>query len=752
MNGIKAVIMAGGFGTRLKPLTDTFPKPLAPVLNEPVMAHILRHLCRNGINDAAVTLKHMPEMIKNTFGDLYAGVNLKYYTEETPLGTAGGVKACEDFLSDDFIVASGDGIWDYDLKEAYEYHKKMQADVTIISAKTHTPMLYGVIMAEKNGKISRFAEKPSWGEVFSNRINTGIYIIKKDVLKYVPTNTMFDFSKDLFPLLMKNDKRLFAFEGDGAWCDIGNLEEYRKCNIEALNGKYSLNALNNEQIGVINSVIGEGMHLGKNATVNSAVIHDDVTVQDGATVRECIICRGVVIGKNANIQKGCVIGAGSIIGDGITLEENTVIPTGSIVNGDELMRNVIKKGTLFGSDGIKGELYGNLGNDGVCALGSAIGVMYKTAGVICDGSPMASAASEIFACGVKYSGCKCMKFKDGFYHMANFINMYYRLDVMVYIKKDTTGDKLHFILRDKNGLKIKASEERKIEDTFFSRTVLPPCDIYETETIQGADELYKSALVNQMCKGTENELENVNICIRHSKECRLLSGVLSALGADVHEYTSPNSDEYFCIDIESDSDNIRFSQVINGSLFVTDKYHMVASIIALEDEESINTLALSYYDPPIYAEIAKKRGINAVFYLDSPSSEIRQDNLAREAFYKNIFKSDPLACTVKLLSILKKHRITLEEAVKKVRPFFVREDNISVPYEERAEILSRLYEDNIPYQRIYGDGVIIKKDNATSTVGFADKGFRVITEGYNASASSDIVSEIIAKINEKNKM
>ena len=742
MNKIKAVIMAGGFGTRLKPITDTLPKPLVPILNEPVMAHIIRHLFRCGITDAAVTLKYMPEMIKNTFSDFYEGVNLSYFTEDEPMGTAGGVKACEDFLSDEFVVVSGDGLWDYDISEAYRFHKEKNADITIVCARTPNPSLYGVVMSDEADKIVRFVEKPSAGEIFSDKINTGIYIIKKDIMKYVPENTVFDFSRDLFPLLMESGKNIFAYTPEGAWCDIGSIEEYRKCNLEAKDGKYSIKGFLPQYPGVYNSVVGEGFETGENSSVCSSVIHDNVKLGDGVSVTGSIICKGAVISDGVFIPEGCVIGAGSIINSGIALKENTVIPTGETVSGEKIMKNIIKKGSLFTCDGIKADFYTELGVDGVCALGAAVGTLAKTVGIADDGEAMCTAAAHAFACGVKCSGGKCMNFGTEFYHMANFINMYYRLDMTVFIKKTSHESGIHIIFRDKNGLKPKAKFESKVESLFFSRDIPAPLDFFETENISGCDELYRSALVKE-----GSDLTGVKIIVGHTRGARLLAGVFSALGAEVHEYTAPDSDNYFCIDMDEDTDALRISESVNGELYTVDKYHARAIITSLADTDKIGTLSLSYYDVPILSEIAKSRGIEVLYYLESPSSDFHEDNIARSNFYSNMYLTDPLCTTLKLISLLKTNSVSLEEADSTIRPFFVREDFIKIPYELRASALARLYEENIAHQRIYGDGVIVKKPSAISNIGAGDGGFRIITEGYTASASRDIVADIIKKLN-----
>ena len=208
---MKAIIMAGGEGSRLRPLTCTIPKPLVPILNRPVMEYTIELLKRNQIEEIGVTLQYLPQEIENWFGDGREwNISLTYFTETNPLGTAGSVKNAESFLDDTFIVISGDALTDFDLQKAIDFHKKKKALVTLILTSVNNPLEYGVVLTHKDGSIDRFLEKPGWGEVFSDQVNTGIYIIEPDVLEYIPSDKPYDFSKDLFPALLHKDLPLLV--------------------------------------------------------------------------------------------------------------------------------------------------------------------------------------------------------------------------------------------------------------------------------------------------------------------------------------------------------------------------------------------------------------------------------------------------------------------------------------------------------------------------------------------------------------
>ncbi|MBS3994895.1 MAG: nucleotidyltransferase family protein, partial [Alkaliphilus sp.] len=195
---MKALIMAGGKGTRLRPLTCGIPKPMVPILNKPVMEYSIKLLKKYGIRDIAVTMAYLPTVITDYFADGEKwGVHLKYFNEEVPLGTGGSVKNAEEFLEDTFIVISGDALTDLDINQALKYHKMKKSRATLVLKKEPVPVEYGVVITDESGRIIRFLEKPSWGEVFSDTINTGIYILEPEVLNYYQKGENFDFSKDL---------------------------------------------------------------------------------------------------------------------------------------------------------------------------------------------------------------------------------------------------------------------------------------------------------------------------------------------------------------------------------------------------------------------------------------------------------------------------------------------------------------------------------------------------------------------------
>ena len=238
---MKAVVMAGGEGTRLRPLTSNQPKPMVPIVGKPCMEHILDLLRRHGLTEVVVTLAFMPQAIRAYFGDGEAlEMDIDYSVEEQPLGTAGSVRLAHARLAETFLVISGDALCDVDLGGLVEAHRAKGAAVTIGLKSVDNPLEFGIVVTDDDGRVERFLEKPSWGQVFSDTINTGIYVLEPEVLRHVPDDRPYDFSKELFPLLLEMGRPIYGHVLDGYWQDIGNLDQFRQANFDALEGSVQL--------------------------------------------------------------------------------------------------------------------------------------------------------------------------------------------------------------------------------------------------------------------------------------------------------------------------------------------------------------------------------------------------------------------------------------------------------------------------------------------------------------------------------
>jgi mannose-1-phosphate guanylyltransferase/phosphomannomutase len=360
---MKGVIMAGGFGTRLKPLTINRPKPMVPVANRPMMEHIVELLKRHGITDLVSILYFQPEHITGHFGDgSDFGVRMRYVTAEADYGTAGAVRNAEELvLNERVLVISGDVLTDFDLTAAIEEHERRGAEATIALTAVENPLAYGIVISDRtSGRIERFLEKPTWGEVFSDTINTGIYILEPAALLRVPPKTNVDFSKDLFPAMLRENAALFGHIAPGYWRDIGNLDEYRAAHEDILAGRVKItvhgdvrksedgtlwtetpmlpddirvsgtvilgkNVVVGDGACLDNVVAGPGTAIGAGAEVQSSVLWESCSVGANARVSESICAREVSIGKSANIRERCIISDGAQVGDFATVGPNVKV-------------------------------------------------------------------------------------------------------------------------------------------------------------------------------------------------------------------------------------------------------------------------------------------------------------------------------------------------------------------------------------------------------------------------------------------
>ena len=420
--------MAGGFGTRLRPLTYNIPKPMAPVLNRPMMEHIILLLKKFGIEDIITLLYFQPHAITDYFRDGKKwGVHIAYVSAESDYGTAGSVKNAVELLKDRFIIISGDVLTDLNLEKLIHFHQEKGAEATIALSRQNNPLQFGVVITDDNGKITRFLEKPTWGQVFSDTINTGIYILEPKSLDRIPLHEEFDFSKDLFPVMLRGGAPLYGYIAEGYWKDVGNLNEYLQSNFDALSGKVNLPLTEYEQKNGIWKhktaeidpeaelqapvLIGPYSKIHTKTTIGKSIIGANCTVHPQAKVLESVLWDGVSVGENSTlnldvigyrtkigshvfISENCFIGDNIKIGNGATIKANIKIwpakeiesgatLTSSLILGDRWLRELFNESKVTGlvNSEITPEFASKLG----AALGAMVG-MEKTVLVARDSS------------------------------------------------------------------------------------------------------------------------------------------------------------------------------------------------------------------------------------------------------------------------------------------------------------------------------------------------------------------------------
>lgn len=541
---MKAIIMAGGEGSRLRPLTCNRPKPMMPVMNKPMMEHIVNLLKKHNIEDIGVTLQYLPDAIKDHFGNgSEFGVNMRYFVEEVPLGTAGSVKNAGNFLNETFIVISGDALTDFDLAKALKFHKENGSVATLVLTKVETPLEYGVVITEPNNRISQFLEKPSWGEVFSDTVNTGIYILEPEVLDYFKLGEKFDFSKDLFPLLLKDDRPMYGVVLDGYWCDIGNLQQYLQSHLDVLNGKVQATIPGQElkpQVWIGKGVtidpsatikgpvlIGAGCQIGPNVKIEPyTVLGEGCRIETQSSIKRSVLCDGVYLGAKCSIR-GAVLGSGvkvysnasvyegSVVGDDSTIKERALIkpdvklwPNKLVETGATVHRNVVwgtnSPKNIFGIEGITGLANVEINPEFAAGIGAALGSTLESDAKVMlssDSYPVCKMIKESLGTGLQSMGIQVQDIGTVVtpIHRYAVRKMNYKAGVHVKVSSWRT-DKVTLVFTNSRGGNISRSEERKIENKLtkgdYRRADVS--NILPTELMPGVSEAYLEDLIQSL--------------------------------------------------------------------------------------------------------------------------------------------------------------------------------------------------------------------------------------------------------------
>lgn len=354
---MKAVVMAGGAGTRLRPLTMSTPKPLLPVADRPMVEHLLHLLRRHGIEQALVTVHYLAPTLRNQLGDgAEHGVELSYVTEPRPVGTAGSVKLAEELLSDGtFLVVSGDGLTDIDLGALIEFHKSKEAMVTVCLSRRDSPLGLGIVVTDADGKVVRFLEKPGWGQVFTDAVNTGIYVIEPEVLSHIPANEDVDWSADVFPALLAGGYPIYGYVAEGYWEDVGTIDAYRRVQADVLDGKVDVSIPGHEVAPGVwigqgveidpdaelegPLVLGDNVRIGAGARVGAyTALGRNTIVDQGAHIDRAVTLANVYVGTDARLR-GCVIGRGSEILSRAQIDEGSSVADDCRVGTEAIVTN-----------------------------------------------------------------------------------------------------------------------------------------------------------------------------------------------------------------------------------------------------------------------------------------------------------------------------------------------------------------------------------------------------------------------------
>ena len=346
---MKAVIIAGGLGTRLRPLTYSVPKPIVPLANRPFVVHQIEHLIKHGVDEIILNLHYLSHEIKKILDDGREwGIKIHYSLEEHPLGTAGAVKNAEKFFGDEpMVVFNGDILTDINISKVVNFHRDKGARVTLSLTEVEDPTSFGLVLVDQNGRVTDFIEKPSWNVVTAKTINAGIYVIDPKIFKDVPKGEVYSFERELYPALLEKGESIFGYISDAFWMDIGNCVKYREVHEAILRGEVAVKIKgtridNKVWLGkdtnpdasvrfVGPSIVGERVKIGKEAEIRDyVVVGDRVSVGEYSVLDRAIIWPGTRIGKHVHLTN-CILGKDCVIEDEVIISRSTVLADGSVV-------------------------------------------------------------------------------------------------------------------------------------------------------------------------------------------------------------------------------------------------------------------------------------------------------------------------------------------------------------------------------------------------------------------------------------
>ncbi len=776
----QAIVLAGGKGTRLAPLTEDTPKPLLPFLGKTVLETVFDRLNACGIRRARVTTMYLPwqvEALGAHFGELY----IDYVREQSPLGTAGAVKNAYDGLDEHILVLSGDGVCDFDLNKAIAFHLEKEADVTVVTCKTEEPLEYGVVLYDEHGRIERFTEKPPWSQVVSGSVNTGIYILKKSVLDRIPDNTVYDFGKQLFPLLLASRCALYAYEAEGSWFDIGTLDAYYAALCACLDKKLCdvspIGGLTYEQLtekgiefeGPVyvaqDAVLGQNVKLGpytvigKHAVISDgcdvscSVLGDGVSLGMGCGIYGTLIGRGARLGENCVTSEGCAIGGNAQIEDSVILPKYSLIHSGLHIAGSELLakRTGRREGILFGENGIvcKGK---PVTPEYLLRIGLCAGTLTMKKepdkavriGVIYEAAPDAHRIKEAILCGIEHAGAIAMDLGEGFEAMARFAGLHLRLNTVIFLGKKQDG-LCTAQLYDEKGLPFGAADEREFGNLFYSAgDYREPGQFYARERIQSLWQLYLKELLREVyTQWPEASLEGIEIewerakpgtaaymleCILADLGIKLLSPGKTARFQEHIPQTKPSSHLYITLDAQE-----KLSITQNG--VIMDEAHIDALLLS-ELPLRGKKLYLSSNNPHIYRSIAEKRGIEYTVYAQSCTEK---SGMTMQVAKEQSWLWDPIRKAVYALMVLQAQK-TAPTGYDALPAFAVYTRTVEGGT-NRAGIMQQLSKrasgENRLLEAVEGVCIDFSKGRVTVIPGKVS-GFRLMSEATSAEAAREL--------------
>ncbi|MEN2774977.1 mannose-1-phosphate guanyltransferase [Acetivibrio clariflavus] len=808
---MKAIIMAGGEGSRLRPLTCDLPKPMVPVMNIPIMEHIINLLKKHGITEIGVTLMYLPQKIKDYFGNgSHFGVNIQYFTEDVPLGTAGSVKNAGDFLDETFIVISGDSLTDMDITKAIEFHREKKSKATIVLTRVDVPLEYGVVITDKNGTITGFLEKPSWGEVFSDTVNTGTYILEPEIMDYLEQGKKTDFSQDLFPLLLEKKEPMFGYVMSGYWCDIGDLQAYLQAHYDVLDGKVKINTTLTEVkkgiwVGsgsIIDShatlnapcVIGDNCRIGSGAVIDSySVLGSNNVVEDESTIKRSVLwngnyieygseIRGAILCNKINLKHYARIFENAVVGDNCVINERAIIkpniriwPQKTVDPLAIVDRNIIwgskHSKTIFGENGLSGIINVDISPEFATRLGAAYGSIFKKGSKVIVSSTTSNSArmfKHAFISGMLSVGVEVFNMSSLLTPISRHAISFLAVEGGIHIKlSDDNPNKLRVDFMDAKGASISRVMERKIENAFF-REDFKRCsgeEISRLNNITDFKNYYVRSILNEIdTDAIRNSSPKVCIVSPSDFVISIVVPMLTDIGCKVASFSSSNLNEIDTIVDEIKTNDANFAAFIdsngetlvlvdkNGKIVKDDLFLSLTSLISFKSNPG-SKVVVPITAPSIIETMAEKYNGKVVRTKTSPQAVMEQ--MLNNNLFKNkenmdqfLLNFDALAGLIKILEFLCVKNTTLSDILKEIPDFYVSKKKIFCPWELKGRVMRTLITEKDSEKVELLDGVKFILENGWALV-LPDADLplcRIYSEGESPSVADMISEKYLEKI------
>lgn len=793
---MKAVIMAGGKGTRLCPLTCFQPKPMVPLLGRPCMEYIIELLKKHGIFEIAVTLQFLPQVIKNHFGDgAEYGVHLTYFEETTPLGTAGSVKNAAEFLDDTFIVISGDALTDFDLSQAIDFHRDHQTMGTLVLTKVSVPLEYGVVMTEDNGRIIRYLEKPSWSEVFSDTVNTGIYVLEPEILTLFPKDKEFDFSKNLFPLVMERGQDLYGVVAQGYWSDIGNLPQYRQTQFDMLQGKVDL-AIKGFEVkpgiwfeqeleipgGVkiegpayigegtmleTGAVIGPNTIMGRYNRVRSGAYTEYTVMWNRNYIGKAVSLSGATMGNRVNIGSGSRVYENAAIGDNTIIKDLAIIKPGvkiwpdkmiaaGTIQSSSLIWGKSVSSSLFGAEGISGIPNWELTPEFMAKVASAYGSRLRlgaTVSVSCDDDHYDQILKYSAIASLLAIGLKVRDIGTTVNPIARYVCRRSLCDGGIHIYQGLSeGEKIVCVqFFDREGLPIDKDLERKIENAYLQEDFNRP----NTSQLGLLEQI--PAVVNQyldeILSGVDRNVF-AGRCYKVVYHCgnslvsSILSQLLNSLGCEAIGVINGTTtlarvvlDNKADLGLELDSSGQNMRLVTERGKVLSEVELLVLKTLTTMKNHS--PIAIPVTAPSVLEKMMGETGVPVVRTKTVSRSllEVGKTNTLQVHY-------DSFYSLVSIMEYLLKADISLNTFIEELPEFYISMKDVICPFEAKGRVMRCLMEEIKGQNAELIDGIKVLNDDSWALIlPDSEKAmFKVVAQGISHRGAEELIEKYENKI------